>query len=46
MQGYLIFLASFAAAAGLAWLARDLIFGRPPAEDQDRDAVAQDDLKT
>lgn len=45
MQGYLIFLASFGGAAGLAWLARDLIFGRPPAGDKDRDAAVQDDLK-
>lgn len=45
MHGYLIFLISFVAAAGLAWLGRDLIFGKPPAEDQDRDAATHD-LKT
>jgi hypothetical protein len=30
MTGYAIFLASFAGAGVLVWLARDLIFGRPP----------------
>lgn len=35
MREYLIFLVSLAAAGSLAWLARDLIFGRPPAQDHD-----------
>lgn len=43
MKGYLIFLVSFAVAGGVAWLARDLIFGKPPAEDRDREG-ADDDL--
>lgn len=38
MQVYLIFLVSLAVAGGLAWLARDLIFGRPPTEDESGDA--------
>lgn len=41
MTGYAIFLASFAAAAGVAWLARDLIFGRPPSDDERHHPAAE-----
>jgi hypothetical protein len=41
MTQYAIFIVSLAAAGGVAWLARDLIFGRPPAEDEKHHPAAE-----
>jgi len=45
MQGYLIFLTTFAVAGGLTWLARDWIFGTPPRDEDRGDAAGQEDFE-